>query len=504
MTRCTTRRTSSDPALAAGQGRGHAPTPRGRRLLGVLASLACLLAFGPLPVSSAAAPAPGSESSAAADSGSEGTLTWAVDPADADGPDGRSWVELTLDPGETVSDQIAVRNLSPVPATFAIRAADGYFTDNGRFSMKLASDESTDAGRWIEVQDTVEVAARSTALVPFTVTVPENATPGDHAAGLAASIMFAGDGTLTVNGRVGIRVITRVTGEVAPSVTVSEMTAAYDTAWNPFTAGGLDITASLVNDGNVSLDVAPTARVGGRDVALALASGATTVTMLPGDVRTVTGRVSEVWPLGPLSVQVTAVGSGSGLEPVTATATGSTWAVPLPQVLALAGVALLLLTLRGDSRRRRRKLVRLLADARSEGREEGRSEPQQAAAGTAVRIARSVRTGAVAGLVAALLVGAGAAHAALPDREGVRVDVVIPTELPTATVRPTATVSPTATPSPTSSGTTAVTSTPSRSTSTGAGPIGATGVAGTVWTLAAAATLLAGGAVLLARRRVAP
>ena len=34
-------------------------------------------------------------------------MTWSVLPANADGPDGRSWIEETLDPGQKVVDPVA-------------------------------------------------------------------------------------------------------------------------------------------------------------------------------------------------------------------------------------------------------------------------------------------------------------------------------------------------------------------------------------------------------------
>ena len=175
----------------------------------------------------------------------EPTVTWSVSPADADGPDGRAWVELELDPGETATEHLAVRNLSAEEITFGLAAADGYFTDTGRFNMFSSDRESTDAGTWITVEDTVTVAPNGTAVLPFEVEVPENAPPGDHAAGVAASITSVSadpDGTrLGVESRVGFRVMTRVTGELQPKLDVVAVDATYDTSWNPFEPGAIRI-----------------------------------------------------------------------------------------------------------------------------------------------------------------------------------------------------------------------------------------------------------------------
>ena len=57
----------------------------------------------------------------------------------------------------------------------------------------LTSDrESTDAGTWIRIQDSIDVASGADVVVPFTITVPDDATPGDHLAGVAAAIRSGG------------------------------------------------------------------------------------------------------------------------------------------------------------------------------------------------------------------------------------------------------------------------------------------------------------------------
>ncbi len=146
-------------------------------------------------------------------------------------------MELELDPGASVDEHLAVRNLSDRDVTFALTAADGYFTPTGRFNMLPGDKQSVAAGIWISMDKTVTVAAGGTAVVPFTVTVPDNATPGDHAAGIAASIYSQGgsDGTqLGVESRVGFRVMTRVKGEVRPALSMKQPPATLrrGTPWN--------------------------------------------------------------------------------------------------------------------------------------------------------------------------------------------------------------------------------------------------------------------------------
>ncbi|GGJ18802.1 WxL protein peptidoglycan domain-containing protein [Paenarthrobacter histidinolovorans] len=304
-------------------------------------------------------------------------VTWAVTPADSAGPDGRSWVELELDSGTSVDDHLAVRNLSDREVTFSLTAADGYFTPTGRFNMLPGDKQSVAAGTWISMDKTVTVAAGGTAVVPFKVTVPDNATPGDHAAGIAASIYSQGgsDGTqLGVESRVGFRVMTRVKGEVKAALSM-KATASYDTSWNPLEPGSADLTVELENTGNVRLSVDPSTMVNDARWPAAGTEEARTLELLPGDRRTVSIHVPHVWPLGILTLPVTVSqgvvapdGATQALDPVQESVT--LWAIPWPQLAILVAVMLLFAGLFLGRKRRKKELARLVEEAREAGRRE--------------------------------------------------------------------------------------------------------------------------------------
>lgn len=328
----------------------------------VTATLALLLA-GPAAAATTAAPE---------------TITWTVDPATADGPDGRARAELTLDPGTSVTEHLAVRNLGRTAATFSIKAADGYLTDRGRFTMLPSSEPSTRAGTWISVPASVDVPAGGTAVLPYTVVVPDNATPGDHAAGIAASVSYVGEnpdggGTLGIESRVGFRVITRVTGQVQPGLTVTDLVAGFQTSANPLTPGSMQVSSVVTNTGNVAMAVTGTALSGGQQAPFAIGDGATTIELLPGDRRTVATTVTGVWPLGPVGTTVRFTGTATDLDPIAISDSTTTWALPWPQLISLAGLALLVFAGWADRRRRRTRLQRLLQAERDAGRAEARS-----------------------------------------------------------------------------------------------------------------------------------
>ncbi|WP_433309638.1 hypothetical protein ACQP0U_20990 [Micromonospora sp. CA-269861] len=305
------------------------------------------------------------------------TLTWAVQPANQQGPDGRRWVERTLDPGQVVTEHLAVRNFSDGVVVFALKAADGYLTDKGRFNMLASNQQSADGGTWIRVQQTVSVGPRQTTVVPFTITAPRDATPGDHPAGIAAAVTSAG-GTVAVESRVGFRVMLRASGTVTASLAISNLTARYERSWNPFSAGTVHLRYTTTNDGNVA--VAGTGRTTAAGP-LDLATRRTTTNVeetLPGGSREVEGRLDGVWSLGRLGTRVDLTpailgGDSPGAETRPTTATVTIWALPWPQLALVAVLAVLALAVRRTVRRRRRRLAQLIADARDEGRAEART-----------------------------------------------------------------------------------------------------------------------------------
>jgi WxL interacting protein linking bacterial and host surfaces len=307
-------------------------------------------------------------------------ITWGVVPATADGPDGRAVFDYKLDPGAELVDHVAVSNHSTEQITVAVYASDAFTTADGGFDLLPAAEPPTDVGSWIALDSgSLTVPARSRVHVPFRLSVPANATPGDHAGGLVASLTGVGTdpaGQVQVEHRVGARIYLRVTGELRPQLTVERIDAEYDGTWNPFGGGTLTATYTLRNTGNVRLTGAPGVEVAGpfglgrRD-----AGGDPLPEMLPGDAFTATVRATGVLPLIRLTTTVAIQPSatdGEQLEPAPslAEARADVWAPPWSQGL------LLLLVGAGAAgwwwwrRRRRRRVAAQLAAARAEGRAE--------------------------------------------------------------------------------------------------------------------------------------
>lgn len=303
-------------------------------------------------------------------------VTWSVQPSSSTGPDGRPWIEQTLDPGESAMEHLAVRNFSDHAVNFRLVAADGFFNKNGHFNILPSDQTSTAAGTWIDISDSVDVPAGATVVVPLTIRVPETAQPGDHAAGVAASIMStstAQDGSdVGVESRVGCRIMIRVTGELAPGASIDNVTTTYQTSWNPFVPGDLTVEFDVTNTGNTRLRLTGVTTAAGSETRFPPSDQPQE--LLVGEARRMSVAISDVWAtvLVPLSItvdpEVVVVGSDSppGLAAVEVETT--VVAMPWPQLALLIGVALIAVAILWRKGRSKRHLERLLHDAHEEGR----------------------------------------------------------------------------------------------------------------------------------------
>lgn len=321
-------------------------------------------------------PADGAAHAAGTDS-----VTWTVQPADSEGADGRSRVEHQLDPGESVHEYLSVRNLSERDVVFSLGAADGYFTKAGRFNMLTADQTSVDAGLWVDVQASITVPAGEEAVVPYTVAVPATAEPGDHLAGIAASIRSTGNANLGIESRVGFRVMIRVAGELDPAATTSS-SAEYFGSLNPLSTGAMSVSYQATNTGNARLHITlnVTARALFGLVALQLPTQEIEDLGI-GQTQKGTISIPNVWPLLLYDVETKTVATDvvNGGERFTLTSGSTALAMPWPQ---LASIALSIVTVYCAAllyRRARRRRADLIEATRQEGIEIGRGVASRSA-----------------------------------------------------------------------------------------------------------------------------
>jgi hypothetical protein len=185
--------------------------------------------------------------------------SWALAPTGRNPaePSSRVYLSYNIAPGSTLKDSVTLWNYSNVQLTFQVYATDAFNNPKGAFELLPAAKRPTDAGTWVTLpQPNITAAAHTKIDLPFTLTVPANARPGDHAGAILAANAVTGTGpdgkTVTVDRRTGSRMYIRVAGPVQPSLVVENVRTVYHPALNPL-GGSTDVTYTVRNSGNVRL-----------------------------------------------------------------------------------------------------------------------------------------------------------------------------------------------------------------------------------------------------------
>lgn len=184
------------------------------------------------------------------------TVGIGIAPADAHGKsDGRTRFSYKADPGQSITDHVRVTNAGNASLKVTVFAADAYNADNGDFALRDTKEKPTDAASWVRFDGkqrlTMTLRKGQSRLIPFTVTVPADARPGDHPAGVLAAATTTGQ--LTVERRIANRMYVRVSGDLQPVLTISSISGAYGSGLNP-ADGSVTVSATVTNSGNVALE----------------------------------------------------------------------------------------------------------------------------------------------------------------------------------------------------------------------------------------------------------
>ncbi|WP_421732728.1 DUF916 domain-containing protein [Cellulomonas sp.] len=283
-------------------------------------------------------------------SAADDDVTWTVRTASNDFGRDRTSFAYGIDPGAEVEDALVVANHGATALDLAVYAADGYTTEAGQLDLLVQGAPSVGVGAWVHGDvDTVLIEPGATAEVPFTVRVPENATPGDYAGGIVTSLTQADDAEgITVDRRLGIRIQLRVGGELRPAVAIEDVHLSYDGTINPFALGDATVTYTVHNTGNTLISGTAAVTVAGPFGLLRTddAEGKAPPQLLPGESWTTSSPVDGVAPLVRLSATAgfvplvtDASGSTTSLEAVEVTA--HAWAIPWALLLLVAMIVVL-------------------------------------------------------------------------------------------------------------------------------------------------------------------
>jgi hypothetical protein len=271
--------------------------------------------------------------------------SWGVAPTgtDPNQPSSRPTLTYELSPGTTIRDSVTLWNFSDIALDFHIYATDAYNNRTGQFTLLSGDQKPADAGSWVTLAtNNLRVDARTKVDIPVSVVVPLDASPGDHSAGIVASVPtpVAQNGQrIVIDRRTGSRVYVRVAGPVNPELRIENVSSDYHGEFNPFD-GSMDVSYTVRNPGNVRLGAKPVLTISGP-------FGATVKTvklepipeLLPKNAATYHVKVSGI----PALVRDTATidlnpnaGSGAHKQQIPpASASSSTWAIPWTLLLLI-------------------------------------------------------------------------------------------------------------------------------------------------------------------------
>jgi uncharacterized membrane protein len=244
--------------------------------------------------------------------------TWTLEPADNAFGAGRQDFRYTVNPGGSVQDGFVVVNHGPTALQLALKAAP----------------MSSGGGAWVALErGDVTVPPGEPVEVPFTLTLPGDAAPGDYMGGIVTS--DAGQ-------RVDIPIRLRVGGALKPGLAVEDVGVHHS-------GGDATVTYTIHNTGNATLTARQSVSLSGPFGRWKVAAGkvADSPALLPGETYKASVPLRDVTPAVRLQATITliplltdAAGSTAPLAPVKGA--GHAWTIPWSLLLVVLVVGGLL------------------------------------------------------------------------------------------------------------------------------------------------------------------
>ncbi|MDT4893936.1 MAG: hypothetical protein QOE97_2971 [Pseudonocardiales bacterium] len=249
------------------------------------------------------APAPGGASTGGS------RATFGIGPLAVNRSTARSFFSYQTGPGGTYSDKAAAVNYATTPLTVTVYPADLGNAADGTLAAGLQTDKLVDAGRWVTLSQpslTITIPAATSrapgvVIIPFALTVPGTASPGDHGAALIATLSTIGKNPKGQNVRLDQRVATsiyvRVAGPLNPKLAIEALKGRYHGTLDPIGKGRATVTYRIRNTGNVRVKVQQAVNVTGLFGAKTKIVRPPAIEVLfPGSTATVTVEVPGVVP----------------------------------------------------------------------------------------------------------------------------------------------------------------------------------------------------------------
>ncbi|MEX0931672.1 MAG: hypothetical protein WDZ88_02895 [Candidatus Paceibacterota bacterium] len=163
-----------------------------------------------------------------------------------------SFIEEGVNPGDVYSDVLRIKNLSSEEQTYFLTARNIRELDGSNTPVFADEGEVTEfeVASWVTIdQDSVIIPAGGEAQVPFSIIVPEDATPGSHLGGIFAGVRpprlrETGAG---VGFQVGTIISMKISGDVVELARIRE----FSSDKNIYGSALATFTLSVENQGNI-------------------------------------------------------------------------------------------------------------------------------------------------------------------------------------------------------------------------------------------------------------
>lgn len=263
--------------------------------------------------------------------------------------------EITVNPGESISNVVKISNLGDYSVQVKMEAQD--FTAAGEIGQVVVREELSETyslAKWISIEEeTFELEPHSQKLINFTISVPPDGEPGGHYGTILASTIGGGApaGAMIVQ-KVGALLLTQVAGKVEELLWVKSFEAPRFSEYGP-----IQLVSRFENQGTVHLKprgfISITNWLGKEVASLPLGQK----NVLPNSIRKISTTWDKHWLFGKYTATLAAI-YGFTNEPVSAVI--SFWVIPWKIVGAIILFSLLLVVFLYKTRKRWKMALRVL------------------------------------------------------------------------------------------------------------------------------------------------
>ena len=189
----------------------------------------------------------------------------------------------------------------------------------------------------------------SRSVLPFILRVPDNASPGDHAGAILASLRVVGKDKsgkkIVLDQRVGARIYVTVAGVTRTGLRVFNVHTSVSGGLEPWQHDAIRVAYQVQNTGNVNVSLAQHVSASGLIADHGTVALKSNPLVLPGAVLSESVTVPGLWPQIVTHVTVQASGSVVTVQGLRqgVTASASTWVLTVPWLGVLLVVILIAL-----------------------------------------------------------------------------------------------------------------------------------------------------------------